>query len=182
MVFAFSTEDMVLTPIEESGIPFAVEEDEDLYKAAKLKTTTLANKAEQDMKELASLLVNLKTGTATKQEKNRLASLNAKLDGLTRDLEDSKKMESKAEFKFLQSATRQKMNIIETLVKKKELKSVVRAVCDAECVDLAFVVDCTGSMSAHIRSVKESIKEIVRRVTATNGTSDSALPLLASEE
>ena len=38
----------------------------------------------------------------------------------------------------------------------------------AESVDIAFVVDCTGSMSLYISLVKDSIKSIVNRVQATN--------------
>jgi hypothetical protein len=39
----------------------------------------------------------------------------------------------------------------------------------AESVDLAFVIDCTGSMSSYIDAVKRNVKSIVQRVVSTNG-------------
>lgn len=65
--------------------------------------------------------------------------------------------------------TQQKITANRTVVKEKEIRNVVGAVCDAESVDLVFVVDCTGSMISHIASIKKNISEIGRRVKATNG-------------
>ena len=68
MSFAFSTADMVLSPINEGA---------------------LAHAAEKELIEISALLGKLKTGTATRDEKCRLDSLNAKLDGLKNDIEAS---------------------------------------------------------------------------------------------
>jgi hypothetical protein len=79
MPFSFGTEDMVLSPIgecdEESYSVGDEEVSEDYVKATKVKTATLAAIAEKEMFELSSLLGKLKTGTATKNEKDRIRSV-----------------------------------------------------------------------------------------------------------
>ena len=59
--------------------------------------------------------------------------------------------------KLLRSTTRSKAIAVKKAVKEKEVRSVIRAVCTAEHVDLAFIVDGTGSMSSHIAAAKQSI-------------------------
>lgn len=57
---------------------------------------------------------------------------------------------------------------VEVAQRKKEIRNVARAVCDAESVDLAYVVDCTTSMQKYIDGVRSQIQEVVRRLKATN--------------
>jgi len=137
--------------------------------AAASKTATLAAAAEREMMELNALLHKLKTGTATRNEKDRLKSLNGKLSELRKEVETSKHRESDMEMKMLRSSTKRKTLELKKAIKEKEIRSVVRAVCAAECVDLAFIVDFTGSMSGYIEAVKNSIKDIVRQIQRTNG-------------
>jgi hypothetical protein len=85
------------------------------------------------------------------------------------EIDVSKTRESDAEVKLLRSTMHRKAMDVRKSLKEKEVRSVIRAVCAAESVDLAFVVDCTGSMSSYIVSVKRSINDIVRRVKSTNG-------------
>ena len=73
------------------------------------------------------------------------------------------------EMKFLRSTTRCKAIAVKKAVKEKEVRSLIRAACTAEHVDLAFIVDGTGSMSSHIAAVKRSILDIFDRIRRTNG-------------
>jgi hypothetical protein len=182
MTFSFGTEDMTLSPIgegdEESYSAGDEEVSEDYVNATKVKTATLAAIAEKEISELSNLLGKLKTGTATKNEKDRLRSVNARLDGLKMEIDVSKTRESEAEVKMLRSTMHRKTMDVRKSLKEKEVRSVVRAVCAAESVDLAFILDCTGSMSSYIASVKRSINDIVRRVKSTNGNLKLRLAML----
>jgi hypothetical protein len=168
MTFAFGAEDMVLTTIGEDEE--AVEEvSGDHVKESKLATATLAAAAEKELKDLSRLLGKLNTGTATRNEKDRVLSLNANLSKLKKEIEVSKERETVSEMKMLHSATRTKVTQIQTALKEKDIRSAVRAVCAAESVDLAFIVDCTGSMTSYIASVKQNMIDIVRRISQTSG-------------
>jgi hypothetical protein len=168
MVFAFGAEDMVLTAIEEDE-EAAEEVSEDQVKESKLATATLAAAAEKELKDLNSLLKKLKTGTATRNEKQHVLSLNAKLSELKKEIEVSKERETVSEMKMLHSVTRTKVTQIKTALKEKDIRSAIRAVCAAESVDLVFIVDCTGSMTSYIASVKQNMIDIVRRISQTSG-------------
>ena len=100
MSFAFSTADMVLSaadmvlsPINEGVYPITQDGDdeaaENFVNVSKMRTSALAHAAEKELIEISALLGKLKTGTATRDEKCRLDSLNAKLDGLKNDIEAS---------------------------------------------------------------------------------------------
>lgn len=177
--FAFSADDALLATIgeyEEADedcleVDEIYEEEEASRKreAAASKTATLAAVAEKEMLELGELLGKLKTGTATRNEKDRLKSMNGKLSKLRKEVETSKHRESELELKMLRSATKHKTMELKKSIKEKEIRSVIRSVCAAESVDLAFIVDATGSMSSHIRAVKNSIKDIVQQIQKTNG-------------
>ncbi|KAG7364997.1 alpha-kinase family protein [Nitzschia inconspicua] len=52
--------------------------------------------------------------------------------------------------------------------KETDVRTVLRFVREAEAVDLAFVLDCTGSMAKYIEAAKSSIQDIARRVMHTN--------------
>lgn len=160
----------VLLPIEEDAEDDANEETcQDLLETSKLRTEALATAAEKDFEELAGLLGKLKTSTVSREEKSRLKSLHAKLDGMKADLKEWKELESKAEMRMLRSVASSKVIDIVTEMRKKDIRSVMRQVGAAESVDLAFIIDCTGSMASYIDSVKSSITEIVRRIRRTNG-------------
>jgi hypothetical protein len=111
MVFAFGTEDMVLTAIgededEDEGAAEKVSEDQ--AKESKLVTATLAAAAEKELKDLNSLLRKLNTGTATRNEKDRVLSLNSKLSELKKEIEVSKERETVSEMKMLHSVRRER--------------------------------------------------------------------------
>jgi hypothetical protein len=144
-----------------------------------MKTQILAAAAEKEMMELFNLLGKLKTSTATREEKDRAISLHAKLDVLKKDIANSKATESKTEMKMLHSVTRKKSAEVALAIKEKDIRSAIRAVCSAESVDLAFIVDSTGSMAPYIESVKSSIREIFRRILATNGNLNLRLAIVA---
>jgi hypothetical protein len=186
MSFAFSTEDMVLAPIgeeDDSILDSFAEGDEEISEDnvadAKMKTATLAATAENEIIKLGKLLGKLKTGTATRDEKNRIIGLNAKLDNLKEKIEVSKERDTQTELKMLRSTYHKKVTTVKTAIKERDIRSVIKAVCDAESVDLAFAVDCTASMASHIDSVKKNISEIVRRVKATNGNLKLRLAFVA---
>jgi len=53
-------------------------------------------------------------------------------------------------------------------MKEKDIRRALHAIKLAESVDIAFIIDCTGSMGSYIESVKNSIRQIVDRVVSTN--------------
>ena len=57
---------------------------------------------------------------------------------------------------------------INLTIKEKDIRCALHAVQFADSVDIAFFIDCTGSMSSNILLVKDSIISIVDRVWATN--------------
>jgi hypothetical protein len=160
---------MVLAPI---GEDYEVIEDfvsEDEVTATKMKTATLAAAAKRELMELSALLGKLNTGTATRNEKDRVVSLNAKLSVMKKEVELAKERESLTELKMLRSTTRIKTTQLQVAVKQKNIQSAIRAICEAESVDLAFFIDCTGSMTKYINSVKQNILDIIRRISKTSG-------------
>lgn len=172
--FAFGAEDLVpLDTIGEEDPYLVTEEDVKVarseVKSAKARTSSLAAAAEKDMAELGSLLGKLKTSTATGSERARYESLHAKIGDRIKEAEASKHAMSTAEKKYYETSTRYKEKDLMLALKEKEVRSVIRAVCAAERVDLAFLLDCTSSMSPHIAAVKRSIKDIVQQILRTNG-------------
>jgi hypothetical protein len=176
--FAFSPDDAVLATIGEYEEADDYLEADEMYEeeetsrkreAAASKTATLAAAAEKEILMLEELLGKLKTGTATRDEKDRLKSMNGKLSKLRKEVETSKHRESELEFKFLRSTTKRKAMELKKSIKEKEIRSVIRSVCAAESVDLAFIVDATSSMHPHIEEVKRSIKGIIQKIRRTNG-------------
>lgn len=170
--FAFGHEDAVLATIGEYEDDDEFLDDEETSKkhaAAASRTASLAAVAEKEIAEVNDLLGKLKTGTATRNERDRLKSLSGKLSELRKEVEASKHRESEMEMKMLRSSSKRKATELKKAIKEKEIRSVVRAVCAAESVDLAFIVDCTSSMRPHIAAVKNSIKDIVQQIRRTNG-------------
>jgi len=172
--FAFESQDLI--PLDTIGEdePFLVtDKDVEVAKSevkdAKTKTALLVAAAEKDMAELASLLHKLKTKTATREEKAQYEALHAKLGDCIKEVEASKYNMSSAEKKYYETSTRYKEKDLMLALKEKEVRSVIRAVCASECVDLVFLVDCTSSMGPHIEAVKKNIKDIVRQIMRTNG-------------
>lgn len=84
--FAFGHEDAVLATIgeyDDEDMSFLNEEDASKkHEVATTKTVSLAAATEKEMAELGELLGKLKTGTATREERSRLKSLNGKLSEL----------------------------------------------------------------------------------------------------
>ena len=128
----------------------------------------LAASAQEHVKELTELLGKVELSTATKAEMERLSELDKKIASIKKELMASKSIiQSKTE-DLMKSKTKSKEYALLETAKERDIKSVIRMVRDAEAVDLAFLLDCTGSMSSYIASTKESIKSIVRRVSKTN--------------
>lgn len=133
------------------------------------------------------LLGKLNTGTATREEKARLKSLNAKLSRVRGEISKSAttgdagavKHHHDTELLALRLETKKKTRSLLKTWKEKQVRGVIREVCAAERVDLAFIIDCTSSMSPYIESVKTSIKEIVHEVSRTNGNLKIRLAVVA---
>ena len=148
--------------------------DKDIAEAhlerAKAKTKSLADEAEMSILELQKLLAKSKMGTATRDEKDRLCSLNSELSAMKKDIEAVKTFERSAELVYLRSKATSKVKVREVnlAMKEKDIRRALLAVRSAESVDLAFILDCTSSMGPYIASAKNSIKDIVDRVRSTN--------------
>lgn len=172
MSAAFGKEGFVLAAIDEDNE--LTEEDVDIreeqVKDAKLNTASLAASAQEKIADLSALLGKLKTGTATRDEKKRLESLNSELSHLKSEISTSKTQESEAEVKLLRSKAASKINVIHKAMKEKSIRTAARAVSDAESVDLVFIVDITASMKDYIVVVKQNILDVVSTIQATNGS------------
>ena len=121
------------------------------------------------MAELNELFGKLESGTATLDEKDKIKSLNKKLSVMKHELAKSATVERDMELSKLRRETRSKTRNVLISMRKKEIRSVVRSVCAAESVDLAFVIDATHSMSPYIDAVKENTRKIVSDIRRTNG-------------
>ena len=55
---------------------------------------------------------------------------------------DAEKDNDNSEHLALRSTLLQRLSEVKVACRKKSIRNVARAVCDAESVDLAFVVDC----------------------------------------
>lgn len=159
--------EIIEEPDEAARLTYRDRDEVDLEKS-KARTAVLAHEAECSILELQRLIGKTTSGTATHEEKNRLMSLNLKLSALKKDIEHSKTVEKDSELKLLRSIVRSKVTEVKLAMKEKDIHRALRAVQSAESVDIAFVIDCTGSMSSYIASVKDSIHDIVQRIRATN--------------
>jgi hypothetical protein len=172
--FTFDLEGMELTSINEDAEDVDVSDshlhrEEQYLAVAKTETARLASAAKKEIEELQGLLGKLNTGTATREERDRILSYHDKLDRLKEELDTTKTHETEAERKMLRATATRKAADVHKALKEKEIRSVIRAVCAAESVDLAFVVDCTSSMGSYIAAVKDNITKIVRKIKTTNG-------------
>ena len=135
---------------------------------AKAKTATLAKEAEISMLELQKLLEKTSTGTATLDDKDHLVEVNKKLSVLKKDIKEAKTVEKSTEVELLRSTTRMKVTEVKLAMKEKDIRRALSAIKLAEMVDVAFITDCTSSMSPYIESVKNSIHQIVDHALSTN--------------
>jgi hypothetical protein len=160
--------EIVTEGFEEEIHPLDTDVVEADLKKKSANTAILEDEAKSNIIELQRLLGKTNTGTVTRAEKDRLLSLNLKLSSLKSDIKEARTIEKDTELKLLRSTAMSKVVDIKLAMKEKDIRRALHAVQYAESVDMAFVVDCTGSMSSYISSVKDSIKSIVDRVRATN--------------
>lgn len=84
----------------------------------------------------------------------RLGSLNKQLKSMQRkDLEKSTS-DGSSELRRLRSDRRAKALEFKKTRKKREIRSVLKSICNAERVELCFIMDSTGSMSPHITRIR----------------------------
>jgi hypothetical protein len=129
------------------------------------------------------LLSKTKTGTATREEEIRLKALTVKLNRMKEDIEKSSTTATSSvpdnTLDTLRSDSICKAQDLIRTFKTKEINKVIQAVCTAEAVDLAFLIDCTSSMSPYIESVKQNIKTIVKQICQTNNKLNLRLAVVA---
>lgn len=138
-----------------------------------LKTTqargqALAEDAEARIAELSDLLSKLKTSTATKAEVEKAAFLDEQLKDVLRDVRDNRTRATELEIEKAKTVTSRKTAELHRAIKARDIQDVLRSVRAAESVDLAFVIDATGSMRPYIESVKKSVEVIVKQIQSTN--------------
>lgn len=68
----------------------------------------------------------------------------------------------------LRTAVKRKESEMRFAKREREIRSVIRQVARAESVDLAFVIDATGSMASYIEGVKRHIRTIIKEVKRTH--------------
>jgi len=149
----------------------------DIETIAAKETETLST---HDLEAMAvknlELLKKMRTGTATKENKRKIRELNEKIMALSTStaLNTAKREKSSK----MRTEVRKKEKELELRLREREIRNVMDAVANAEKVDLAFMVDCTGSMGCYISAVKDQIKLIVKRVKSTNPSLDLRLSFL----
>jgi hypothetical protein len=140
-----------------------------------ISTAKLASQVAKEMKQMEELMAKLKTGTATRQEIKEMKSLSGKLSMFKKEAE----VAEHDEVFELRSTVATKTAELHRAIKKKEIRSAIEAVCAAERVDLAFLLDSTGSMGSYIEGVKKNIKAIVANIKTTNGNLRLRLAMVA---
>jgi Alpha-kinase family/von Willebrand factor type A domain len=128
----------------------------------------LAKSAKERMDEMALLLEKVKLSTATKEEMDRLSKIDAEMEALKAKITASKSTIKSCNEEMVRSTSKTKTYKLMDTMKEKDVRTALRFVREAEAVDLAFVLDCTGSMGKYIEAAKSSIKEIAHRVMHTN--------------
>jgi hypothetical protein len=155
------------------------EKDIDVPPCSSISTRMLAKQAEEEMKEMQSLLSKLKTGTATRVECEKLKLLSKKLSKMRAAVTATKTRESDDKLSALRSRVDAKKLSFHKAVKEKEVRQVLSSLKSAESVDLAFIIDCTESMQSLIDQVKSNIKDIVRQIEKTNDNLNLRLAVVA---
>ena len=149
----------------------AEEEASAIKQKLKSEETTyalLAESAKDHLNEMASLLKKVELSTASKEEMERLSNLDDEMKRLKADITVTKSVLKTCNEDLIRSMTKTKTYAVMKTVKERDIRSVVRFVREAETVDLAFLLDCTSSMSSYIEAAKTSMKEVVRMATRTN--------------
>jgi hypothetical protein len=109
---------------------------------------------------MPALLQKVQTNTATRAERDdfkRLAQALAQAGVARQSAAASRRSE-------LDSGTRQ----LTRELRARQVQEAMGVVTQAEEVDLAFVIDCTGSMDAHIEAVRARVHDIVAQVRRSN--------------
>ena len=127
---------------------------------------SLAESAKSLMEEMASLLKMVELSTASKKEIDRIKMIDEEMKLLKEDVTASTSAIKSYTEELLESKA--KTYALMKTVKDRDISSVMKFVREAETVDLAFLLDCTGSMSSYISAAKNSMKDIVTRVKRTN--------------
>lgn len=162
---------------ESPGILSAAEADAaekatvDLKKKIKIEKDNhdqYAASVRRHMEEMVDLLKKVELSTATKTEMQHLAKLEKELEHLKLGLTATKSAIKSYTEELVKSQSKMDSYAVMKTTKERGIKSVIRFVSEAETVDLAFLLDCTGSMSGHIEAAKSCMKDVVRQVKTTN--------------
>ena len=124
--------------------------------------------AKERMEEMAALLTKVKLSTATRDEMERMSKLDEEMNCLKAEITASTSDIRTFSEDIIRSMSKTKTYALMKTAKECNIKSVIHFVREAETVDLAFLLDCTGSMSACVEAAKSNVKEIVHRVRQTN--------------
>lgn len=117
------------------------------------KHALLAESAKGHLEEMASLLKKVELSTTTRDDMVRLSELDEEMKRLKADLTASKSViRSYYSADMVKSMTKAKTYDLMKTAKRHDIKSVIRFVREAETVDLAFLLDCTGSMAVSLPS------------------------------
>ncbi len=143
-----------------------------------LTTEEIADEAHQAIEEMKGLLAKMNSGTASRDEKERLLSLNAKLSMVKQDMAKSSETEHR-DLDVLKSRNAVKTNNLIQTLRNEEIEGITKGISASESVDLAFIMDSTGSMQSLIDSVKANIKVIVQKIRATNPNLNLRLAFVA---
>ncbi|CAB9518087.1 protein kinase vwkA [Seminavis robusta] len=124
--------------------------------------------AKDRMEEMDELIKKAELSTATKKEMERMEKLDEEIKRLNVDLAASRSAVKAYKEELVKSRSKTKTYALMKTAKEHEIKDVIHFVREAETVDLAFLLDCTGSMTSLIEATKSSMKDVVRKVTRTN--------------
>ena len=146
----------------------AVEEAKAKLEAEEKRQSELAKQVGFHSDELSKLFEKIELTESTKDELERISLIDMEIVRLKNELLNSKTASKSIAEEMVSAELKAKTYALKDVAKDHDIRTMIKYVRDAEAVDLAFLLDCTGSMGAYIEEAKKSIKEIVRKVRKTN--------------
>jgi len=113
------------------------------------------------LKRHESLAAKLKTSTATRGDKEELEAVMKRIEELRKEANELESAETKRKL----ATAKRELHLTE---RRTEIQGLMKLVRASEKMDLVFMVDATGSMSAQIGNVKTEVVNMASKVSATN--------------
>lgn len=108
----------------------------------------------------------VRTNTATREEREKLDAVLARLEAVNAKAEELSELRSAT--KEAEAKLRTAEAKMESKIKESKIKEMMDSLKELDLVDLCFVLDATGSMGLYIREAKNKIMLIVKELCTAN--------------